>query len=730
LRYLAALLCGILLLQLGFVQHPSLVLYGENILSSAGTLLTAAVFLAAVAHWLYQRGVDRISLALFIAAGVVSLHYIHISDNAAYTNDVQAYVAHVIFVGEHWLDPYGYVGWGDHHPPLYFYLAAAVALAGHGFAKVSLLTVLRFFSWVAYLGFNAFGLLTLQRAGLKGRGYYACAALLLLWPGGLHMASKISNEPLFYACYAAAFYYAVRWYQEGSPRMLWWAVGLAGLSLMVRGNAVILFVLIALFLGVAWYQGKAYAARLSRWQWASLALWLALCVLIDSGKWLGWGPDQPQFASIMEMNTFTDDGFCRGYQAIDEYLGYGDVYEYPLSHYLSFNYSLMLKQPFNDWAVDEQEYLRTYCNTIPTPEGGTHEAGMRSAILKGFKAYGELIGNKKASQIMSEDALGGAVVILSLFMREPQFQGQTKEKLASTEATRLVENALRDHFDHWLTAQPEAASRLLAYVVDRCEDRLRRKLEKEVGRKAVTQKLRLPGKLADCSRSSRQGTELFIVEGDSAGGSAKQARERESQAVLPLRGKILNVASASLDKIKANQELSDLVLALGCGSGGHFKLDALRYDKIIIMTDADVDGAHIASLLMTFFYQEMPEMIRQGHLYLAQPPLYRITKGTETSYAMDDKAKDVLIAQLSKKSGKIEVGRFKGLGEMTPPQLKETTMNRASRVLLKVMIPDEETDASRDVVERLMGRKPEFRFQFIQEQTAARGKDMIEKLDV
>jgi topoisomerase IV subunit B len=382
------------------------------------------------------------------------------------------------------------------------------------------------------------------------------------------------------------------------------------------------------------------------------------------------------------------------------------------------------------WPLDQEPYLSTYCNTIPTPEGGTHEAGLRSGILRSIKAYGELVGNKKTAQIMAEDVLGGSVAILSLFMRDPQFQGQTKNKLVSVEASRLVENAIKDHFDHWLAASPEIGNRLLAYVIERSDERIRRKNEKDVSRKAVTQKLRLPGKLADCTRSSRQGTELFIVEGDSAGGSAKQARSRETQAILPLRGKILNVASASLDKIKANQELSDLVMALGCGSGQHFSLSSLRYDKIIIMTDADVDGAHIASLLMTFFYQEMPELIRAGHLYLAQPPLYRITHGTVTHYAQNDKAKDKLVEQLSKKPGKIEIGRFKGLGEMTPAQLKETTMEGKDRVLLKVTIVEDEQDATRDSVERLMGKKPEHRFAFISEQTQLRGAEVLEQLDV
>ena len=382
------------------------------------------------------------------------------------------------------------------------------------------------------------------------------------------------------------------------------------------------------------------------------------------------------------------------------------------------------------WVVDEEGSTRSYCNTIHTPEGGTHEAGFKSAISKSLKAYGERLGNKRANLVTTDDVFVGAVIVLSIFIRDPQFQGQTKEKLVSSEVSRWVENVVKDHFDHWLAGDNESANALLNSVIGKAEERLKRKQEKDVNRKSATGRLRLPGKLTDCTRSSGLGTEIFLVEGDSAGGSAKQARSRETQAVLPLRGKILNVASATSEKIRANQEIADMILALGCGTGKNYREDALRYDRVVIMTDADVDGAHIASLLMTFFYQEMPDLIRNGHLFLALPPLYRITHGTVTHYARDDKEKDALVALLSKKAGKLEIGRFKGLGEMTAAQLKETTMQSGKRVLLKVNIAEDEIDATKTRVDQLMGKKPELRFQFIQEETAKRGDAIAEQLDV
>jgi topoisomerase-4 subunit B len=374
------------------------------------------------------------------------------------------------------------------------------------------------------------------------------------------------------------------------------------------------------------------------------------------------------------------------------------------------------------WPVDGDGFLNSYCNTVPTPEGGTHETGLRSALARGLRAYGELVGNRKASIITAEDVTGGAAMLLSIFIRDPQFQGQTKEKLATAEATRLVDTTIKDHFDHWLSGDTGRARDLLERVVEVAEERLRKRQDKELSRKTATRKLRLPGKLADCSKDSQDGTELFLVEGDSAGGSAKQARDRETQAVLPLRGKILNVASASADKLSGNQELVDLIQALGCGTRDKFNLDRLRYDKIVIMTDADVDGAHIASLLMTFFYREIPGLIEQGKLYLAQPPLYRLAQGGKVAYARDDSHRDELMKSEFTGKGKVEVSRFKGLGEMPASQLKETTMDPQKRTLLRVRMPhrynEEERAEARetaDLVERLMGRKPELRFQYIQE---------------
>jgi len=370
-----------------------------------------------------------------------------------------------------------------------------------------------------------------------------------------------------------------------------------------------------------------------------------------------------------------------------------------------------------EWAIawiNDDGFLSSYCNTVPTADGGTHEAGLRSALTKSLRGYGELTGNKRVAQVTADDVLGTAAAMLSVFIREPEFQGQTKDRLSSPEAARIVENAVRDAFDHWLTGNPTQANRLLDWVVDRSEERLRRRKEKEIGRQTATRRLRLPGKLADCAVSGAQGTEIFIVEGDSAGGSAKQARDRATQAVLPLRGKILNVASASSSKLADNQLLSDLIQALGCGTGTRYREEDLRYEKVVVMTDADVDGAHIASLLITFFYQEMRGLIEGGHLYLDVPPLFRLSQGAKTAYARDDAHKAKLLAGEFNGKGKVDVSRFKGLGEMLPRQLKETTMDPKVRTLLRVALAEDDKSTGK-VVDQLMGNKPEDRFRFIQE---------------
>lgn len=380
-----------------------------------------------------------------------------------------------------------------------------------------------------------------------------------------------------------------------------------------------------------------------------------------------------------------------------------------------------------EWAVawpddNEDGFSHSYCNTVPTPQGGTHESGLRTALIRSLRAFGEMTGKKKIAQVTSDDLMEGAAILLSVFIPDPQFQGQTKEKLATAEAARWVDQVIKDHFDHWLAGDAASGHLLLDRMIEKSDERLKRAAAKDLSRKTPTRKLRLPGKLADCSRTDATGTELFLVEGDSAGGSAKQARNRETQAVLPLRGKILNVASATSEKLRNNQELSDLIQALGCPLGKDFASDKMRYERIVIMTDADVDGAHIAALLMTFFYREIPELIAKGHLYLAQPPLYRLQQGGKTAYARNDAHKDELMAKEFAGRGKVEISRFKGLGEMMPAQLKETTMDPSRRSMLRVKLPnshdpDQRDDAkmTEDLVEALMGRKPEKRFEFIQE---------------
>jgi topoisomerase IV subunit B len=388
-----------------------------------------------------------------------------------------------------------------------------------------------------------------------------------------------------------------------------------------------------------------------------------------------------------------------------------------------------------EWAInwlryEDDPFMLSYCNTICTPSGGTHELGVRNAILKGIKNYAAILENKKASNITLDDVMASAASIVSLFIKNPIFQGQTKEKLLNPEVPRLIENTIRHQLEHWLTSSPDNANNILANIISNAEERINRKKSKEIARKTPIKNLRLPGKLTDCNKEGCHDTEIFLVEGDSAGGSAKQARDRENQAILPLKGKILNVASNSIEKIKSNQEICDLIIALGCGIGNNYKEENLRYEKVIIMTDADVDGSHIVSLLLTFFYLQMPQLIINGHLYLAQPPLYKITQGANNYYLRNDREKDKLLEKMNKSKYKFEINRFKGLGEMNAQQLKETTMDPKKRNLLKIMFGPQTEDSTVMLVKDLMGKDPKPRFRFIEERTNLMKENLSSILDI
>jgi len=367
------------------------------------------------------------------------------------------------------------------------------------------------------------------------------------------------------------------------------------------------------------------------------------------------------------------------------------------------------------WTTSTVTELHSYANSINTSDGGTHELAVRQGLTKAVRAYAErknLI-PKNIKAITAEDVYEGLYGIVSVLVKNPQFQGQTKEKLNNPEIIAPIDSAIKNSCEAYLLANPTMADAVVKRVLFAAEARLASRAAKEsVARKLSSLKLNLPGKLADCSSNKVEETELFIVEGDSAGGSAKMARDRRTQAVLSLRGKILNVEQvASLEKIQSNNEIKNLLATLGCGVSQHFDLNKLRYSRVILMTDADVDGAHISVLLLTFIYRYMPELINHGHIYLAMPPLFKIEAGKEVFYAMDEMEKEKILANINNK--KYEVGRFKGLGEMNPETLKETTMNPKTRTMMKVQVLDHKATGA--VFERLMGKDPKARFVFIKE---------------